>query len=168
MYPSCAASSSKTLTLVSFKCWRVDIFYVPADAGLVLRCGDNVIVEADRGHDLGTVQHINVTYEQARLYKRKYAEEQYKWLMMSTKNRTGNEAKPNKVSYAKVPAELPYLPQDNCDIPVLKGIKRLASPLEVQSLAKKQGNEVKAKRTCQQRVAQSHLDMDIVEAEWQW
>ena len=35
-------------------------------------------------------------------------------------------------------------------------------------LSEKEGNEAKAKRTCQQKVAHLHLDMEILDAEWQW
>lgn len=49
-----------------------------------------------------------------------------------------------------------------------KAIKRLASPHEVKMLAEKEGNEAKAKRTCQQKVAHLHLEMEILDAEFQW
>jgi cell fate regulator YaaT (PSP1 superfamily) len=32
----------------------------------------------------------------------------------------------------------------------------------------KEGNEARAKRACQQKVYQHHLDMEILEAEFQW
>ena len=35
-------------------------------------------------------------------------------------------------------------------------------------LADKEGNEAKAKRTCQQKVAHLRLEMEILDAEWQW
>ena len=49
-----------------------------------------------------------------------------------------------------------------------KAIKRLASLHEIIILTQKEGNESKAKRTCQQKVAHLHLDMEILDAEWQW
>ncbi|KAK3723943.1 hypothetical protein LTR37_001427 [Vermiconidia calcicola] len=35
-------------------------------------------------------------------------------------------------------------------------------------LCEKEGNGAKAKRTCQQKVAHLHLEMEILDAEWQW
>lgn len=54
----------KMLYIVSFKCSRVDVFYLHENMGLPVRAGDIVIVEADRGQDLGTVQHADITNEQ--------------------------------------------------------------------------------------------------------
>ena len=56
-----AASSNqrnrKPLYVVSFKCSRVGIFYIIDGTGLEIREGDIVIVEADRGQDLGEWRH---------------------------------------------------------------------------------------------------------------
>jgi cell fate regulator YaaT (PSP1 superfamily) len=49
-----------------------------------------------------------------------------------------------------------------------KAIKRMAAPHEIRMLMDKEGNEAKAKRACQQKVYQHHLDMEILEAEFQW
>ena len=49
-----------------------------------------------------------------------------------------------------------------------KAIKRLASQHEIHMLADKEGNEAKAKRTCQNKVSTLHLEMEILDAEWQW
>jgi hypothetical protein len=43
----------KLLFMVSFKCSRVDCFYLLDNTGLNITEGDIVIVEADRGQDLG-------------------------------------------------------------------------------------------------------------------
>ncbi|WPH00426.1 Hypothetical protein R9X50_00325400 [Acrodontium crateriforme] len=168
LYPSGAVRPRKVLIIVSFKCSRVDVFYLLENTGLVLKCGDIVIVEADRGQDLGTVQHVNVTPDQARIYKRKYAEEQYKWLMMFSENNSGTNVNPNAMLLANAPATMQGLPRDNYNNLKPKAIKRLASQHEIRMLAEKEGNEAKAKRTCQQKVAHLHLQMEILDAEWQW
>ena len=46
-------------------------------------------------------------------------------------------------------------------------IKRLAQPHEIYMLRDKEGNEAKAKRMCQQKVAEHHLNMEILDAEFQ-
>ena len=46
--------NTKQLFIVSFKCSRVDVFFLLENTGLNIKEGDIVIVEADRGQDLGT------------------------------------------------------------------------------------------------------------------
>ncbi|KAK5126074.1 hypothetical protein LTR85_011429 [Meristemomyces frigidus] len=178
----------KQLYIVSFKCSRVDVFYLLDNTGLDIKEGDIVIVEADRGQDLGTVQHANVAPDQARLYKRKYAEEQYKWLMMFSRNNEPSNVNPNAQLYgessamggsrgsdsgntnllANAPSTMMGLPRDNFNNLKPKAIKRLANSHEIKMLSEKEGNEAKAKRTCQQKVAHLHLQMEILDSEWQW
>lgn len=162
---------------MSFKCSRVEIFFLLEGTGLNIREGDIVIVEADRGQDLGTVQHANVTPDQARLYKRKYAEEQYKWLMMFSINNAPSNVNPNAQLYGEntsrsllnnAPSTMQGMPRENFNNLKPKAIKRLANAHEIRMLAEKEGNEAKAKRTCQQKVAHLHLQMEILDAEWQW
>ncbi|TKA76213.1 hypothetical protein B0A55_06594 [Friedmanniomyces simplex] len=155
----------KLLFVVSFKCSRVLVFYLLEGTGLQIREGDIVIVEADRGQDLGTVQHANVTPDQARLYLRKYAEEQYKWLMMFSVNNAPSNINPNA---QLAPPTMQGMPRENLNNLKPKAIKRLANAHEIKMLAEKEGNEAKAKRTCQQKVAHLHLQMEILDAEWQW
>ncbi|KAK0884012.1 hypothetical protein LTR87_002233 [Friedmanniomyces endolithicus] len=171
----------KLLFIVSFKCSRVLVFYLLEGTGLQIREGDIVIVEADRGQDLGTVQHANVTPDQARLYLRKYAEEQYKWLMMFSVNNAPSNINPNAQLYGEsstmaasrgvhttMPPTMQGMPRENLNNLKPKAIKRLANAHEIKMLAEKEGNEAKAKRTCQQKVAHLHLQMEILDAEWQW
>ena len=168
----------KQLYIVSFKCSRAACFYLLENTGLFIKAGDIVIVEADRGQDLGTVQHANVTPDDARLYQRKYGEEQYKWLMMFSKNNQQGNVNPNAQVYGEnssrsqlisdAPTTLQGLPRDNFNNLKPKAIKRLASAHEIRMLSEKEGNEAKAKRACQGKVQNLHLDMEILDAEWQW
>lgn len=177
-----AGRPRKQLYIVSFKCSRVDVFYLLDNTGLTVREGDLVIVEADRGQDLGTVQHAKVTPDVARLLKKKYSEEQYKWLMMYSRNKDGgynpnaqiqNDSSGGGMMGSAFANELPSsmqgaLPRDNFNNLKPKAIKRLASDHEIKMLAEKEGNEAKAKRTCQQKVQHLRLQMEILDAEWQW
>jgi cell fate regulator YaaT (PSP1 superfamily) len=43
----------------------------------------------------------------------------------------------------------------------------LAQNHEIQALRDKEGNEAKAKRVCQQKVAEHRLNMEILDAEFQ-
>lgn len=178
--PPYLASTNQPLYIVNFKCCRSDVFYIQEGTGLHVNPGDLVIVEADRGTDLGAVQHTNVTWEEARRYKEYYAEEHYKWLMMfSQQSRNGG---PNAVNPNGLPGRhgAPgsavggmgppghHGPHDlsHSDLKP-KMIKRVAQPHEWQALKEKEGNEAKAKRMCQQKVAEHRLNMEILDAEFQ-
>jgi len=50
------------LYIVEFKGGRTDLFYVPEIAGITVKQGDLVIVEADRGKDLGKVVKDSITH----------------------------------------------------------------------------------------------------------
>ncbi|KAJ4546763.1 hypothetical protein HRR77_004307 [Exophiala dermatitidis] len=169
--------ASQPLYIVNFKCCRSDVFYIQEGTGLHVNVGDLVIVEADRGTDLGTVQHTNVSWEDARRYKEYYAEEHYKWLMMfSMQSRNGgpNAVNPNGIPGRPGSAVGGMGPQGHHgphDAPHAdlkpKMIKRLAQNHEIQALKDKEGNEAKAKRVCQQKVIEHRLNMEILDAEFQ-
>lgn len=169
--------ASQPLFIVNFKCCRSDVFYIHEGTGLHVNVGDLVIVEADRGTDLGTVQHTNATWEDARRYKEYYAEEHYKWLMMfSLQSRNGgpNVVNPNGTGGRFGSAVGGMGPQGHpgphdAAHPDLKPkmIKRLAQNHEIQALKDKEGNEAKAKRVCQQKVLEHRLNMEILDAEFQ-
>lgn len=173
-----AGRPRKQLYVVSFKCSRVDVFYLLDNTGLMIHEGDMVIVEADRGQDLGTVQHAKVTPDAARILKKKYSEEQYKWLMMYSRNKDGGynpnaqfqgETTTSTRLFPDAPPTMQgSIPRDNYNNLKPKAIKRLANDHEIRMLAEKEGNEAKAKRTCQQKVAHLRLQMEILDAEWQW
>lgn len=171
------SSPTQPLHIVNFKCCRSDVYYVQESSGLDIRVGDLVIVDADRGIDLGTVQHTNVTWEEARRYKEHYSEEHYKWLMMFSKqSRNGgpNVVNPNGLPTKAGSAVGGMGPpnQHNSHDPAhgdLKPrlIKRLAANHEIMTLKEKEGNEAKAKRVCQHKVAEHRLTMEILDAEFQ-
>ncbi|CCG85102.1 protein of unknown function [Taphrina deformans PYCC 5710] len=67
---------SGLLYIVEFKACRTDVFYVAEGSGLRVNIGDLVIVEADRGRDLGKVIRENVSLAQVRALKAQQAREQ--------------------------------------------------------------------------------------------
>ncbi|KAL3454509.1 hypothetical protein BJX65DRAFT_291968 [Aspergillus insuetus] len=170
---------NQLLYIVTFKCHRADVFFIQKDTGLQVKPGDLVIVEADRGTDLGTIQHANVTLQKARELKQKYAEEHYKWLMMFS--RQGQTGAANAVGS---PGGMPGSMNNRSAIGGMgphgshgvqepsgeikpKLIKRLAQNHEILTLRDKEGNEAKAKRVCQQKVVEHRLNMEILDAEFQ-
>jgi PSP1 C-terminal conserved region len=170
---------TQPLFIVTFKCCRSDVFYIQEGTGLQVKPGDLVIVEADRGTDLGTVAHADISWEDARQLKEHYAEEHYKWLMLfSRQSQTGgpNAVNPNGLGANGAPGSAvggmgppgAHGPQDAQSGELKpKLIKRLAQNHEIQTLRDKEGNEAKAKRVCQQKVVEHRLNMEILDAEFQ-
>lgn len=175
---------NQLLYIVTFKCHRADVFYIQEDTGLQVKPGDLVIVEADRGTDLGTIQHANVSLQKARELKQQYAEEHYKWLMMFSRHNSngggssslpdpasGNMSGLSPSSRSAIGGMGPHGSHGaqeaaNADIKP-KLIKRLAQNHEILTLRDKEGNEAKAKRVCQQKVTEHRLNMEILDAEFQ-
>ncbi|GAB7355182.1 hypothetical protein MBLNU459_g5741t4 [Dothideomycetes sp. NU459] len=157
------------LYMVSFKCARADAYFVQEGTGLQVKDGDLVIVEADRGHDLGTVTHSRVSWARARELKAEASDEHYRWLMMFSrynKTVTSKTVNPNstmaKSNLAGTDRELNKEQEMKP-----KMIKRLAQPHEIATLRDKEGNEAKAKRVCQQKAQEHGLDMEILDGEFQ-
>ena len=173
---------NQLLYIVTFKACRADVFYVQEGTGLQVKPGDLVIVEADRGTDLGTVAHENITWAKAKELKEQFVEEHYRWLMIFSRhgqNGSAGGSNPNGQTVVSNGTQ-------NSNVGVLglstgqsgaqeasstelkpKMIKRLAQPHEVQTLRDKEGNEAKAKRVCQQKVVEHRLNMEILDAEFQ-
>ena len=172
------ARPSQQLYIVTFKAQRADVFYVQEGTGLQVKKGELVIVEADRGADLGTVASDSVPFIEAKELRDRYMQEHYNWLMVFSRHgQNGTVAGPNpngqqnpshSTSGGANGSPGQVGPQDlpNSDLKP-KMIKRLAQPHEIQTLRDKEGNEAKAKRVCQQKVVEHRLNMEILEAEFQ-
>ncbi|EHK96896.1 hypothetical protein M7I_7368 [Glarea lozoyensis 74030] len=170
---------NQLLYIVLFKCSRADVFYVQEGTGLSVKPGDLVIVEADRGTDLGTVARDNVDWASAKDLKEHYAEEHYKWLMMYSQGAAGTAdgtgaglmAASNGLQGSAVggmgPPSQHGMQEPNPGELKPKIIKRLAQNHEIQALRDKEGNEAKAKRVCMQKVKEHGLHMEILDAEFQ-
>ncbi|KAE9961779.1 hypothetical protein BLS_001340 [Venturia inaequalis] len=178
----------RILYLVAFKCNRADIYYIPENTGLQVKAGDTVIVEGDRGQDLGTVEHANIQMEQAKQFKEDYTQKHFRCLMMFSRmyphiaaiagddaafngavngnqpnvGPTGGAANSTAAANFSREAASQFEPE-----PRPKMIKRVARPDEVHLLREKEGNEAKAKRVCQKKVNEHGLRMEILDAEFQ-
>ena len=173
-----ALRPNQLLYMVTFKAQRADVFYVQEGTGLQVRKGDLVIVEADRGADLGTVASESVAFADAKELKDKLMQEHYQWLMVFSRHgQNGTIAGPNPNGQSNISGGPAGGIGGSCgqggvqDLPSgelkPKMIKRLAQPHEIQTLRDKEGNEAKAKRVCQQKVVEHRLNMEILEAEFQ-
>lgn len=170
---------TQKLHIVLFKCNRADVFYIQEGTGLTVKPGDLVIVEADRGTDLGTVARDNEDWAAAKELKEHFAEEHYKWLMMFSQNASaaqdgagaGLMAASNGLHGGAVggmgPPSQHHMQEPNAGELKPKLIKRHAQPHEVQALREKEGSEAKAKRVCQSKVKDHGLNMEILDAEFQ-
>lgn len=179
MYGMSQPRHAQKLHVVLFKCNRADVFYIQEGTGLTVKAGDLVIVEADRGTDLGTVSRENVDWNSAKDWKEHFAEEHYKWLMMFSQNAAaaqegtgaGLMAASNGMHGGAVggmgPPSHNHMQEPNNGDLKPKLIKRHAQPHEVQALREKEGNEAKAKRVCQSKVKDHGLNMEILDAEFQ-
>lgn len=180
MYGIAPPRHNQLLYIVLFKCARADVFYVQEGTGLPVKAGDLVIVEADRGIDLGTVARVNVDWQTAKELKEHYAEEQYKWLMMYSQNAAavqegvgaGLLASSTGFQGSAIggmgPQSQHHMQEPSAGELRPRLIKRLAQPYEVHSLRDKEGQEAKAKRVCMQKVKEHGLNMEILDAEFQW
>ncbi|KAG6010287.1 hypothetical protein E4U21_007336 [Claviceps maximensis] len=169
---------TQLLHVVLFKCARADVFYIQEGTGLSVKPGDLVIVDADRGTDLGTVAKNSVDWPTAKELKEHYAEEHYKWLMMYSQGAAaaqeesgaGLMASTNGSQGSAIGGMGPsqhHLQESNASELRPKLIKRLAQSHEVHSLRDKEGQEAKAKRVCMQKVKEHGLNMEILDAEFQ-
>ncbi|KAH7396566.1 hypothetical protein DE146DRAFT_614119 [Phaeosphaeria sp. MPI-PUGE-AT-0046c] len=175
--PPILGRPGRRLFVVTFKCSRADIYYLYDNTGLEIRCGDLVIVEGDRGGDLGQVTHADVSLEEARRQKVKANEEHFRWLVMFSQYSLAGSSNdsgmlgtlarangyPNAMSNPNVPGIGTQPEQDSKP----KMIKRLAQQHEIMGLRDKEGSEAKAKRLGAQKAADHKLPMEILDAEYQ-
>ncbi|KAI9844538.1 MAG: hypothetical protein M1837_005496 [Sclerophora amabilis] len=175
---------NQLLYVVTFKCCRADVFYIQEGTGLQVTPGDLVIVEADRGTDLGTVANSDVTWTKAKELKEGYIEDHYRWLMMFSRHSSGDavangagmgsagfvtshRGMGSAVGGMGPPGGQHLMQEPTAGELKPKMIKRLAQSHEIQTLRDKEGNEAKAKRVCQQKVQEHRLQMEILDAEFQ-
>lgn len=138
------------LYMVEFKGGRTDFFYVIDSNQFHPQLGDLVIVEADRGKDLGKVACNTLTIDQVT------ALEQEKQTRLQQLENNDKETKEEETP-AKAQRELH-----------IKRIFRQAAPDEVNLLLVKGQDEHKALVVCQQKTKQRKLPMEVVDAEYQW
>jgi len=164
----------KALYIVSFKSSRSEIHYVAEGSELNPQPGDMVVVDGDRGQDMGMVKHANLSLEEAKNLKAEFNRKHYKALV------TFSRLFPHVAAAAQGDAELPAQtdavaasnladPRGRKDPNSVqpKLIKRIATENEVRLLRDKEGNEAKAKRICQTKVNAHSIHMEILDAEFQ-
>lgn len=134
-------SSQGSLYVVEFKAGRSDLFYVADNSGLSFKSGDLVMVEADRGKDLGKITNDSITPQQIQDMQKQHAE----------------AAAAAQQEGARAPKEIHP-----------KRIFRMAHASEIADLVIKSQDEISAMKVCQSKVRQKKLPMEVVDAEFQW
>ncbi|KAF8258119.1 hypothetical protein EI94DRAFT_1755655 [Lactarius quietus] len=157
--PLHAVPASYPLYIAEFKAGRTDLFYV-SDLTLDIHVGDLVIVEADRGKDLGKVVNDTITVAEVEAFQRKQRQQQQQQL--SPIGHSGTPTSPGEHS------SLDAGGKSSAKEINPKVIYGRAGTQDVQLLAKKVQDEVKALQVCQNKVRQKKLPMIVVDAEYQW
>jgi hypothetical protein len=149
-----------TLHIVKFKASRMDVFYLAKEKKLDLQVKDYVIVDGDRGTDLGMVSKTNVTESEARSLTAQLQREQ---AAATAANQNGMNAN----AMEAINAAASQVQERDVTIPK-KFIHRLAVRGEIDGLQMKMQDEAQAKQVCEMKVQQRGLQMDILDVEYQW
>jgi hypothetical protein len=172
--PHTVGRPARRLFVVTFKCSRADVYYLHDNVGLEIRRGDLVIVEGDRGCDLGQITHCDLDMEEALKLKAEANEEHFRWLVMfsqyslaGTQNDSGMLGALARANGAPNPMSRSGMGIQQAEEFKPKMIKRLAQQHEIIGLREKEGGEAKAKRLGAQKAADHKLPMEILDAEYQ-
>jgi cell fate regulator YaaT (PSP1 superfamily) len=140
--------STTCFYVVEFKGGRSDVFY---SNQLPYKRNELVIVEADRGRDLGKIKQENISREQLEIY--------YVQLKSAASHANG-------VDQEDLQAEVKtsYAPNEI----YIKSIYRTATRDEITLFMAKGQDESKALMVCQSKIKQKKLNMQVVDAEYQW
>ncbi|KIJ58928.1 hypothetical protein HYDPIDRAFT_33683 [Hydnomerulius pinastri MD-312] len=147
--PLSSVPASWPLYIVEFKAGRTDLFYL-TDLSLDVRVGDLVIVEADRGKDLGKVVNDTITLKEVEAFQREQKE---------------------RIGYGDNGPMSPGGQQGAASSKKEINPKMIygkAQPQDTQHLVTKIQDEVKALQLCQSKVRQKKLPMEVIDAEYQW
>lgn len=166
--PLHAVPASWPLFIVEFKAGRTDLFYL-TDLSQDIRVGDLVIVEADRGKDLGKVVNDSITLAEVDAFQKQQTERAGDTQAASPggagpagagTGATGKKEINPKMIYGKAqPQDAKYVPSDQSFV---------AAEFCVSLLVTKMQDELKALQLCQSKVRAKKLPMEVVDAEYQW
>ncbi|EIM92052.1 uncharacterized protein STEHIDRAFT_70518 [Stereum hirsutum FP-91666 SS1] len=190
--------ASCPLYIVEFKAGRTDLFYAMGMDGGVgdIRVGDLVIVEADRGKDLGKVINDTITIEDVEAYQRQMAMRFNSDAQSGMMSPTGNGGGPMSPGGMNGQGGMNGGGQGGMNgggqggmngggqggmnggggQGAPKSLKEInpkqiygkASGQDRTMMDQKMQDELKALQLCQQKVRQKKLPMEVVDAEYQW
>ncbi|KAI0825253.1 PSP1-domain-containing protein [Trametes gibbosa] len=151
--PLHSVPTSWPLYIVEFKAGRTDLFYC-TDLTQDIRVGDLVIVEADRGKDLGKVVNDTITLAEVEAFQK-----QQKLMNMGHGDVHGVPMSPTGATGGGGGGVKDINP---------KMIYGKAQHRDTQALAAKTQDEAKALELCKNKVRQRKLPMEVIDAEYQW
>lgn len=144
------------LVLVGFKAGRIDVFYLPQNSATDpelsnLKVGDLVIVEADRGRDLGKIFKMNISIDEARLLKLLQFQEQ----QASLGEEDSSDLSVRNLSETSFSGEGAANSQTPPTLHFPKSVISLAQNNEIMQILNKKQDEEKACRLCLAKIANS-------------
>ncbi|KIM39022.1 hypothetical protein M413DRAFT_12353 [Hebeloma cylindrosporum] len=151
--PLSAVPSSWPLFIVEFKAGRTDLFYL-TDLSQDIRIGDFVIVEADRGKDLGKVVNDSITLAEVEEFQRQQLERGFGG------GGTDGTGQPTSPGGSAAPGGKKEINP--------KMMYKKATQQDLQMLVTKTEDEQKALQLCQTKVRAKKLPMEVIDAEYQW
>ncbi|CAO3592426.1 unnamed protein product [Absidia cylindrospora] len=163
--------SSLSWCMVEFKAGRAEIYYSKSPVSQ----DDWVIVEADRGRDLGKVVAKDLPLDQVQLLLAATSNSPTTATLMGTTDNVHHSSSSSALLLDHPPSPSSSLSSSSSSsssssaaAPLPKQICRLATPSEITLLVTKRHDEQKALLICQTKSKQKNLLMDIVDAEYQW
>ncbi|GLB36776.1 putative PSP1-domain-containing protein [Lyophyllum shimeji] len=162
--PLSSVPPSWPLFIVEFKAGRTDLFYL-TDLALAqeIRVGDLVIVEADRGRDLGKVVNDRITVGEVEAFQRGEGERSGVGLGYGGEGPTSPGGAGGGAQGAGGAQGGGQKKEINP-----KMIYGKAQAQDAQLLVAKMQDELKALQLCQSKVRAKKLPMEVVDAEYQW
>ncbi|SAL98086.1 hypothetical protein [Absidia glauca] len=161
--------SSTLLYIVEFKTSRTDICYIMQGDQVIPQIGDLVIVEADRGRDLGKVMNVMTANDIVKNQDRQpHSSHGSPAIIQNPDDTPEEEAPPNGATTSPLMTSEDHgdaIGPQKCHV---KRLYRLANSEEKLSLAAKVQDEKKALMVCQAKIKQKELPMQVVDAEYQW
>ncbi|KAF8054967.1 PSP1 C-terminal conserved region-domain-containing protein [Lyophyllum atratum] len=161
--PLSSVPPSWPLFIVEFKAGRTDLFYL-TDLAQDIRVGDLVIVEADRGKDLGKVVNDSITVGEVEAFQRVQGERGGAQGYGGDGPGQGIGGQPTSPGGAQGGAQ-GQAPTGKKEINP-KMIYGKAQQQDAQCAVCQ--DELKALQLCQSKVRAKKLPMEVVDAEYQW
>ncbi|KAG5644124.1 hypothetical protein DXG03_009070 [Asterophora parasitica] len=160
--PLHAVPASWPLFIVEFKAGRTDLFYL-TDLSQDIRVGDLVIVEADRGKDLGKVVNDSITLAEVEAFQKQQVERAGFGDGQGAPISPGGT--PSGAASATGGAAPGAVGKKEINPKMIYG---KAQAQDAQLLISKMQDELKALQLCQSKVRAKKLPMEVVDAEYQW
>jgi len=155
--------------VIAFKAFRAETYQFNFAYGLDPRKGDLVVVEADRGMDLGVVVDYFKSLPAANNLRNTMQEKHQRTLIGFSRSAVAHAARDPK-SFYPPPTPDAYSTSNNVaspKSPTPKVVRRLASMFEIMKLKDKEGLEAKAVRLAQNKARSHGLEMEFLDAEYQ-